>query len=1056
MLKQEEFTPEDAMKQFTKMRMSRFVLACSSAMYLCAGSTGVLAQTSDAAEASGTEESAIIVTGSRIQRRDYEANSPIVTANEALLKNNSSSSIETSLNRLPQFTAVQTPTSGSDIQNTATNTPGAATISLRGLGANRTLVLIDGKRATPSNASMVVDINTIPQAAIERVEIITGGASATYGADAVAGVVNFIMKKNFQGLQLDGKFGFTEGGGGAEYQISGIMGANFDDGRGNVTLAMSTSDRKQALRKDRQWFRDWWQNPNYGGNEFFPSASAFQPLPGNSPSQASVDAIFGAGVVANNSRLYFNTDGTAFTGFFQSPNGGVPRFKGDITGIKWKKTANGALAQNFVDELLILPKTSYNVYARSNYEINDWVGVFAQAMFNKTQTQTLQQPSPSVNGWSASIPGAIDSGEGYVFDRALPTELRNLLLARPDPTAPWQLTYYLDYANRVSRGDVYTYNVQAGFEGKVPGTDWTWEAYASQGESETSSLLTGAASLERFRAVVAAPNWGAGFSAQGNGAFGGFGANSASCTSGFDPFNKTALPSQDCQDAIKADLKTRSVMQQTVFEANAQGTLFQLPAGELKAAIGATHRSNRYEYLNDTLTTQGTSFLDQAIGIYPSGNSKGEIKSDEIYGELLVPILSDTFVKKLELELGARHSNYSTTGSSFTWKALADLQVNDWFRLRGGFNRAERSPNIGELYLAPQQTFVFNAAGDLCSRANAGQFRAFSANTAYNTHAAQAEALCRALMDRQGGTLASSAFYSDPNFYNTSGGTFAFPTLKGNATLKPEKANTWTLGAVISSPFDSAALRSLRLSIDYYNITVTDAIGQQSVDIAQRQCFDPAYNPTYSVASPYCSGINRVASDGALGNIITTYFNNGRFHTEGIDAQLDWAADVGPGRLSINTVLTYLLTLKSAELASDAALEYAGTLGPAQNGLNSGNFRWKMLNNFSYSIGGANIGLQWQHLPSIKSATYPGNNATTNLGGKAYDLFGLNASYTVLKDVTIRGGVDNLFNRAPPFVEVNGAPPTGTLSVAAGQSPINALLYDAIGRRFYIGATVKF
>jgi hypothetical protein len=142
-----------------------------------------------------------VVTGSRIQRRDYEANSPILTVDDSLLKYSSTAAIETNLTKLPQFHPVQTPTMA-DIQPTATNTPGAATVSLRGLGANRNLVLLDGRRATPGNASMVVDINTIPSLAIERVETITGGASATYGADAVGGVVNFI-EEQFQGFQLD-------------------------------------------------------------------------------------------------------------------------------------------------------------------------------------------------------------------------------------------------------------------------------------------------------------------------------------------------------------------------------------------------------------------------------------------------------------------------------------------------------------------------------------------------------------------------------------------------------------------------------------------------------------------------------------------------------------------------------------------------------------------------------------------------------------------------------------------------------------------------------------
>jgi outer membrane receptor protein involved in Fe transport len=200
-----------------------------------------------AQDASALEE--VVVTGSRIVRKDYEANSPVVTVDENLFDQSGTAALETQLNKLPQFTATdKAPTGGGDIQPTAQNTPGAATVSLRGIGANRSLVLLDGRRATPSNASMVVDINSIPSAAIERVEIISGGASSTYGADAMAGVVNFILKKDFVGLQLDAQSGISQHGDNFEYQLSGIMGTDFADGQGNISIAFSTNEREKALQ----------------------------------------------------------------------------------------------------------------------------------------------------------------------------------------------------------------------------------------------------------------------------------------------------------------------------------------------------------------------------------------------------------------------------------------------------------------------------------------------------------------------------------------------------------------------------------------------------------------------------------------------------------------------------------------------------------------------------------------------------------------------------------------------------------------------------------------
>jgi len=1051
----------------------RSLLACTTALYMLAQPSIAFAQDAPQGAEDNTEE-AIVVTGSRISRPDYDSSSPIVTAGQELLQNSSTAALETNLNKLPNFTPVQTPALGGDVQPTATNTPGAATISLRGLGTNRSLVLIDGRRPTPANALGVVDINTIPAAAIERVEIITGGASATYGADAVAGVVNFILKKNFQGLQLDGSMGISQRGDGAEYQISGIMGSNFDDGRGNITIGLSMNNREEAFRRDRSWFRDAWRDPRFTGNEFFPHFSGYQPIGSNSPSQTVINSIFSgaaAGAVAAGSRLYFNDDGTAFTGFFQSPAAGAYRFKGDLTGLKYKKQGDGTLGQNFQDELIQLPLERYNIFARGQYEINDWVGVFAQGSFTRVKTTTIQQPSPSVNGWSAAIP---------VDGRAIPTELATILASRSDgnplttndATQPWQLTYYLDFMNRSAQTDVLTYNMLAGFEGKVPGTDWTWEVYGSQGESETSALITGTASLERFRAVISAPNWGAGFKAQGNAAFGGFGASQATCTSGFDPFNKNKAISADCIAAITAPLSNRAVMQQTVFEGTAQGGLFDLPAGQVRAAVGATHRQNRYNFQNDTLTTQGTSFLDQTIGIYPSGSSSGVIKVNELYGELLVPILADmSFFKNFDLTLGARTSDYNTTGNAFTWKAMVDWQVNDWFKFRGGYNKAVRAPNVAELYLAPQQTFTAAGGGDVCRLNNT---LAWSANPSANpSNAANVKAVCTILMNKNDTTSRRTAdvFYGDPQFYNALGPAFAFPTLVGNPNVKPEEAKTWTIGAVINSPSSSDWLRRLRLSVDYYNIAVDDAIGPLTLDTAQRNCFDPTFNPaiasnpTAAAATSACQAIGRVTGDGALGNVQVTYLNNGRFRTEGIDVQLDWAIPVGPGTFSLNTVFNYLLTLKSAPLPASAGaagqlVEYAGTLGPAgsnaiaENGLNPGAFRWKMFNTFSYAIGPATVSLQWQHLPAAKSIAYTSNPATPFLGSPAYDLFNLNGTVAVTKDATIRWGIDNLFDKAPPLVEYNGS--TTGLANGIGASPFNAYFFDLMGRRFYVGANFKF
>ncbi|BBC73054.1 TonB-dependent receptor-like protein [Altererythrobacter sp. B11] len=1017
----------------------------------------------------GAQQNTIVVTGSRIQRADFENNSPTVTVDEALLEQSSTAAIEVNLNKLPQFTPAQTPQAGADIQPTATNTPGAATVSLRGIGSNRNLVLIDGRRGTPANAQGVIDITSIPSAAIERVEIISGGASSTYGADAVAGVTNFILKKNFQGLELDGQVGITQEGDGFEYQLSGIMGTDFDDGRGNISLAMSMNTREANIRSDRKWYRDLYADPSTGlnasgGAQFFIDNPGIL-LDGTRGNYASgLTTLFPQGRFSPNvqgTTVYLDSNGNPFvngsffdtSGIYGAPFTRYVNYYGNtdpVDGYNTKITDTGTLVQNNTELFLVLPLTRYNFLARGNYEINDWIGVFGQAMFSHVETFTRNEPGPITGGWGVSVdPTGLDQDQ-------LPAAMWDLLNSRADPSAPFAITTLLP-DNRETSTDVMTYNLVAGLEGSIPGTDWTWDASVNHGVSSVNAIQTGIYSLERLRAVVQAPNFGRGATFTGNAAGGGFGASTATCTSGLNFF----VPpeggfSEDCLEAIRADLKNRTYTRQTIVEANMQGALAKLPAGDLRAAIGATYRELDFEFTNDTLTTQGRSFNDQALGIYPSGNSEGFFDVKEIYGELLVPVLADIpGIQQFNLELGGRISDYSTTGTSYTYKALGDWEVTDWLRFRGGYNRAERAPNLAELYLARQQTFGTNTVGDLCSRANPGPY---SANPA-NANGDAVYQTCLAMMPNQ---QASDAYYNGgPGVTDNSTFGFAWPSAIGNPNLRPEKADTWTAGMVLNSPFNSSLLSRARLTVDYYNISVKDAIGQQTVAIAQRTCFDPSLNPLVTsdpaaaAQTAACRAIARNATTGGLENVNLTYVNNGRFRVQGIDAQLDWGADVGPGTLGLNVQFTYLLSFKAAELPTDPLLEFAGTQGPTSSGLNGNNYDYRVFTTLNYRIDSFMLGLQWQHLPSIEDAT-EAQFPTTTVGAPAYNIFYLNGSYGLTEDVTIRFGIDNLFNKAPPRVTYNpgNTNPLGTGNQAGGS--LGTGFYDDNGRRFYLGANIKF
>ncbi len=1011
-------------------------------------------------------DSTIVVTGSRIQRQDFQSNSPIVTVGEQLLQNSSTSSVEVNLNKLPQFTPEKVPTQGGDIQATPTNTPGSATISLRGIGSNRNLVLLDGRRATPGNASMAVDINTIPSAAIERVEIISGGASSTYGADAVGGVVNFILKKNFQGLELDAQVGITQEGDGFEYQLSGIMGTDFDDGRGNISLAMSTAKREPSLRRDRDYFRELWANPDVNGNYFFPIYSGITQTGANAEYQALLNSMFpnrtpGTNVSATGT-LYF-LGNTPFT-FGNSAAGlsGVSNFPAELVdGQLTVRSSLGGLSQNFQDDFINLPLTRYNFYLRGNYEINDWMSVIAQGYFNKSQTATVQQPGPIVGGWNVVVPRYANDSQW------LPSNLVALLNARTDPTAPWSPTGYVPgLGNREVFTDQFTYNMLVGLEGRIPGVDWNWDVIVQRGESVTNSLTTGTASLERLRTVMSAPFFGAGFSRTGNPTGGGFGANSAKCTSGLNPFDPNLVVSQDCLDAISAPLKETGTMVQSVWEANLEGKVIDLPAGEVRTAVGATYRENEYTFLEDNIKERNSTFNDQVLGIYPARSIDESINSKEVYGEISIPLIHDTpAIQLLELVGGARYSDSSRTGGSWTWKAEANWEVTDWLRFRGGYNKAERAPNIGELH-SLTQNFGLLTGGDACSTGNPFSY---SANPA-NPNGAAVRALCVQLMDKTripGQPLNSVLFYGnglapgDPGYIAPSPGStststapgFAFPYFVGNPNLSAESAKTITVGAVISSPF-GGVLSNMRLAIDYYNIKVDDAIGLQSGQTLQQLCLDAAFNPTFDPNTFFCNNFAR-GTGGGIGAVQLAYTNTGAFKTQGIDAQFDWSMDVGPGRLSLNAIVNYLISLKSSpfwsgipEESRTPFREYAGTFLAPDSGLSAnGAFRWKTFTTISYGWDAFQVGLQWQHLPAIDSGT-------TNTGYGAYDLFNLNTSYGVTEDVTLRFGVDNLFDKAPLFGNSNPLADPAFFQLPGGNLNVNN--YDALGRRFFLGANLRF
>lgn len=1007
------------------------------------------------AQESGESLEEVKVTGSRILRRDLDATSPLVTVGAEAFESSGTVALETSLNKLPQFVPAVTQFTTTDVQNTAVNTAGASTINLRGLGANRTLVLLDGRRAMPVNASLAVDINSIPSAAIKRVEVISGGASSAYGADAVGGVVNFILKNDFEGMEFDSQYGITDIGDDQEMRVSGLMGGNFSDNRGNAMFGVEYYKRGASLTRERDFYTKGWADPSTAGTEAFFSDTYFSPSAAAPVSQAAVNGIFSqatAGSVSAANNFFLNDDGTLFT---PADADGAYRYNGILDSRFRTKTQTGTIKENQQNSLVSTPENRYSLFGRADYDIYDKLSFFIQGNFTKTHTRSVLQYSPAVSGWAVNIP----------HDAAHPVspELETLLNSRTKKDAtgatvsaagdPWTLNRVLDFLGpRGSINDNQTYQILAGLSGALPVSDWTWEAYASHGNTEVTNALVGFASLARYRALVSLPNYGKNGVIQENAAppGNGFAGARVTCTSGLPIFSNFQV-SQDCIDAISANMQNVTNMDQDIVEGNVQGAIVNLPAGELRGAAGVDWRKNTFAYQIDNLAGTGSS-TDAPIGLFPASSTKGSTTVREAYAELLVPVLADLpAVKRLNLELGYRYSDYDTSGNVSTYKALVDWNIVESVRFRGGFQRANRAPNIGELFLPSTQAVQGTTFGDPCATNSTASY---GANSRVNPNFATAQALCTQLM----GAAAAATFYNPAT--QPTGAFFPFVTVtnQGNQKLTSETADTVTAGFVFRPAFEAKLLSKLTASIDFYSIKIEDAISTVSFDAIYNQCINPLNNPTQSVNNPFCQLITRDPTSGTPAVTRGQYQNVGTFKTTGVDLNIDWSADLVdmgmgslPGALSVNLATTYLDKFEAQDIAGAPVIDYAGTVGGIPGAV--GQFRYKTFTTITYSTGGIAGSLRWRHLPSAHSAAYAQNPKSTFQGPAHYDVLDLTGNWELSQSYQVRFGVENVLDKAP---QITNYDPTPGATFNSGQGTTLPGYYDVLGRRYFVGFKARF
>lgn len=962
-----------------------------------------------------TEKADIVVTGSRIARRDFSSNSPILTMNEAALQSQGSVEVEQKLQSLPQFTpgatAFQTSLQASNV--------GQPTLNLRGLGASRNLVLIDGRRAQPSSPSLQIDTNSIPAALVDNVEVITGGASAVYGSDAISGVINFKLKRDFNGVIASGQAGVTELGDGATYNLELTAGKTFADGRGSIMLSGGYYGRNSVTINSRDYFARA-RAAGLGGSNALPEG-VYQPtlagpigpkdfvppnfLPGgNLPTALALSTLFNGkygvtGVVTPNTNIGFNADGTLYT-----QNNGVKNYRGPGIDAGYFLDVNGQLVftnDQSSNTLLTTPLTRYNAFARAEYEFSDSLTVMAQGMFTKYDTNVQQNGVPAAfNVWNLVLP---------VTNPFVPADLKSLLQSRPQAGANFGLIKSLEaFGPRAQRFNTELYQLLLSVSGKLPGIDGSWEIYGTHGSTKIDeTTYSGAVSYRRLEQLLFAPD----------------GGNSL-CTGGFNPFGNNPL-SAECVAFASREAPKDSQITQNVVEANLQGRFFTLPAGDVRFAAGAGYREIKYQMHNDpVLSTTGTSDF---ISLSASQPSTGSINVKEIYGELLVPILKNVpGIKELTISPAFRYSDYSSSGGVSTYKVDFNWTLIDVVRLRGGYQRAIRAPNIAELSRGavanpPFIGFTALGQGDPCDIAST--FR-----QATNPGRAQVRQLCIT----QGVPAATVDSFSFP--VPQVGGTTV-----SNSALVPETADTYTVGAVFRPGPGSGIFSRLSFSIDYYNIAIKDAINYIPATTALRNCFNEiGANPTFDQNSVFCQAITRSAG-GQIINLATRPVNSGGFKTDGIDFQLDWGIGLRNGSLLANVAGTYVNSFKIASLSNLPFLEFAGTQGGPLGSVP----RWKVNSTLAYATDSATIGVRWNYLDGMRSATSVTSPTSLRPGVSSYSTFDVFGRINVTKAFEMRAGVTNLANKQP--LDVDGF---------AGQT--DPSLYDPLGRRFYVGFTARY
>lgn len=619
------------------LRLRRAVRRTLAAALALSAVSAVQAQDQDQDAA---ELGTVVVTGSRIARPDLASNSPISIITEDFFQQKGTVNVEEVLNQLPQVVPGLT----AQVNNGG---DGTATVDLRGLGPTRTLVLINGRRFVPATNTGRTDLNAIPANLIERIDVVTGGASAVYGSDALSGVVNFILKDDYQGAEIGTRYGQSAEGDADTFDVHALLGSNFADDRGNATIAATFYERDPLFQDAREHSAiDLQANGSATGIAGRLDNSPFNPY-----------GAFGTAPAGSN--YAFNADGTPrrFVNAMPELNGGVgDRF--NFAPINYLQT----------------PQERYTLDAFLKYDVSDAVEAYAELYYIKNDAEANLAPTPATN---LVLP---------VTNPLLTQETLDLLATRANPNAPAIFRRRMtEFGLRISDTSFDTSQVVLGVNGDI-GDNWAWDAFYSFGRTGESIAIIGDISETRLNASLAGCPTGAG--------------TVPGCRI-VDFFGPGKISADDV-----AWLRIASAVDQFEFERQnvmftMNGTLFELPAGDFGTAFGVEYREDSSKF-----TPSESSQRGDLSGFNAQAPIAGSFDVGEVYAEINVPLLKDVpGFHTLTFEAAGRFSDYSSVGELTTYKAGMEWKPVSDVKLRSTYARANRAPSVFELFQAGDQSF---------------------------------------------------------------------------------------------------------------------------------------------------------------------------------------------------------------------------------------------------------------------------------------------------------------------------------------------------------------